>query len=41
MEWIILWIGINAVIGYAIGRSKNDVGNSRAPFGENFALPFP
>jgi hypothetical protein len=28
MEWILLWIGVNAVIGYAIGKSKNEVGAS-------------
>jgi len=26
MEPIILWIGVTAVIGYAIGKSKNNVG---------------
>jgi hypothetical protein len=26
MEWFIFWIGINALIGYAIGRQKNEVG---------------
>ncbi len=28
MEWVailILWIGINGVVGYAIGKSKNDI----------------
>ena len=34
MEWIglvgllILWIGINAVVGYAVGKSKNDIRDS-------------
>ncbi len=26
MEWILLWLGINAVVGYAIGKSKNAIG---------------
>ena len=32
MTWIIIniivWLGINALIGYAIGKSKNNVGGS-------------
>ncbi len=27
---VILWIGINAVVGYAIGKSKNAIGESVA-----------
>ena len=26
IAWVILWIGINAIIGYAIGKQKNAVG---------------
>jgi hypothetical protein len=23
--WVVFWIGVNALIGYAIGKSKNDI----------------
>jgi hypothetical protein len=28
MEIFILWIGINALVGYAIGQKKNEIGAS-------------
>jgi hypothetical protein len=30
MEWFLFWIGVNALIGYAIGKQKNEVGGAIA-----------